>query len=125
MNQTRVYIVDNNEHSVRLMADYLSSQLDMKVVGHATSGENAVDSLSKMDCDVVLMDLSMPGMNGFETTRRLREEGLAAGVIMVSIHGGHEYVQTALAAGAEAYVTKDKFCDEIADVIQKVLDSKR
>jgi two-component system invasion response regulator UvrY len=97
----------------------------MNVVGHATSGENAVDSLKEMDCDVVLMDLSMPGMNGFETTRRLRKEGLEAGVIMVSIHNGHEYVQTALAAGAEAFVTKDKFCDEIAEVIQQVLDSKR
>jgi DNA-binding NarL/FixJ family response regulator len=125
MNQTRVYIVDNNEHSVRFMADYLTSQLNMNVVGHAISGEKAVDSLNEMDCDVVLMDVSMPGMNGFETTRRLREEGLGACVIMVSIHSGHEYVQSALAAGAEAFVTKDKFCDEIAEAIRKVLDSKR
>jgi DNA-binding NarL/FixJ family response regulator len=125
MSQTRVYIVDNNEHSVRFMADYLTSQLNMNVVGHAISGEKAVDSLNEMDCDVVLMDVSMPGMNGFETTRRLREEGFGAGVIMVSIHNGHEYIQSALAAGAEAFVTKDKFCDEIAEAIRKVLDSKR
>jgi DNA-binding NarL/FixJ family response regulator len=125
MNQTRVYIVDNNEYSVRFMSDYLSNQLDMKVVGHATSGEKAVDSVEEMDCDVVLMDLSMPGMNGFEATRKLREFGLEAGVIMVSIHNGDEYIQTALAAGAEGFVTKDKFCNEIAEVIQKVLDRRR
>ena len=125
MPQTRVYIVDNNELSARFMGEFISSRPGMEIVGHGLSGEEAIEEVTGEECDVVLMDLMMPGINGLEATRRLRAGGFTGGIIMVSIQNEQEYVQSAIAAGAEAFVAKDKFCDEIENVIRRVIDSKR
>ena len=121
----RVLLADDQALFREGLETLLSVHKDIQVVGQAVNGQEAVDIALKLRPDVILMDLMMPGINGLEATRRLRAGGFTGGIIMVSIQNEQEYVQSAIAAGAEAFVAKDKFCDEIENVIRRVIDSKR
>jgi DNA-binding NarL/FixJ family response regulator len=107
------------------MSRYLQSMGNHSVVGMATSGESAIKALNDIECDVVLMDITMPNMNGLDATKQLRGRGFKTGIIVVSMHDGQYYNQTVQEAGADAYINKSDFCEKIIPTIKWVLDSKR
>jgi len=80
---------------------------DLTVVGEAVNGEQLLDSLRVTPCDVVLLDISMPGMNGLESIARIRARGAAPGILMLSMHDEPQMAARALKAGASGYATKD------------------
>ncbi len=80
---------------------------DMEVVGEAEDGEEAVALVGKLEPDVVLMDVRMPGMDGLEATRRIVASGSDARVIVLTTHDLDEYVSEALRAGASGFLLKD------------------
>ncbi|MBU0690789.1 response regulator transcription factor [bacterium] len=121
----RIYIVDDNEQFAKYMSRYLLSQENLSVAGFSTSGQAAIEALGEIDCDVVLMDIAMPNMNGLDTTKKLRENGFDKGIIVVSMHDDRYYNQTVQEAGADAYINKSDFCDKVIPTIERVLDSKR
>jgi DNA-binding NarL/FixJ family response regulator len=125
MKMIRIYIVDDNEQFAKYMSRFLLSQENLSISGFATSGQEAIETLDKIDCDVVLMDIAMPNMNGLDTTKRLREIGFDKRIIMVSMHDDRYYNQTVQEVGADAYINKSDFCDKIIPTIERVLDSKR
>jgi signal transduction histidine kinase len=89
----------------------------LEVVGEACSGREALDLVSKVEPDVVLMDVRMPGMDGIETTRRLKTEHPELGVVALSGHEDQEIVREMLVAGASGYVLKDSDGDEILNAV--------
>ena len=121
----RIYIVDDNKQFAKYMSRYLLSQEDLSIAGFSTSGETAIEALDNVDCDIVLMDIRMPNMNGLDATKQLRENGFKKGIIVVSIHDDRYYSQTVQEAGADAFVSKSDFGDKIIPTIKWVLDSKR
>jgi DNA-binding NarL/FixJ family response regulator len=116
----RVLIVDDQ----RLMRDGLHTLLeleeDMQVAGEAGDGQAALDAYERLQPDVVLMDIRMPGMDGVEATRRLRGSWPGARVIILTTFDDDESVFEGLRAGALGYLLKDVSGQELAEAIRQV-----
>lgn len=117
----RILIVDDSLETRDIYADYLS-YFGYRVAGAGSAGE-AFRAIRGLRPDVIVIDLSLPGMDGYETTRRLRADPYISGVPIIMLTGhllkGSE--QTALAAGADAFLTKPCLPEELLKTIEGVL----
>lgn len=95
----------------------LSTDERIEVVGLVESGDEAVTQADDLEPDVVLMDISMPGLNGVEATRRIVSTRPDARVLMVTGSDALEDVEAARGAGAAGYMTKDRIADELVVAI--------
>jgi DNA-binding NarL/FixJ family response regulator len=114
---TRVVIVDDHALVRAGLAELLEAGGDIHVVGTAADGDEALEVAAREQPDVVLMDLSMPGMGGAEATRRLLATGTAARVVVLTSLSARERILDALDAGAIGYLLKDA---EPAELIRGV-----
>ena len=114
----RILLADDHatvRHGLRLLID---SQPDMKVVSEASDGASAVQRALELKPDVVVMDISMPGMNGLLATRKLKELQSDLAIVMLTRHGDDAYLQELLRAGASAYVLKQSASTELLQAIR-------
>jgi DNA-binding NarL/FixJ family response regulator len=116
----RVMIVDDHPVVRKGLASFLAHEPDIEVVGLADSGEQALGMALEVHPDVVLMDLSMPGMGGIEATRRLVEAEPQTRVMMLTSFGGHERMVEALKSGAVGYVVKDTAPADLLNALRSV-----
>jgi two-component system NarL family response regulator len=98
----------------------VNMQPDMTVVAEASNGQQAVELFRKHLPDVTLLDLRMPGMTGVEAAAAIRREYPNARMIALTTYGGDEDIRRALAAGVQAYLTKDVLHDELLKAIRAV-----
>ncbi len=98
----------------------LDARDDIEVVGEAADGAEAVELVTRLAPDVVLMDVRMPGVGGIEATRRIVASGSATRVVMVTTYDLDEYVFSALDAGASGFMLKDIRPEELADAVRVV-----
>ncbi|MEX2468014.1 MAG: response regulator transcription factor [Gemmatimonadota bacterium] len=92
----------------------------MRVVGEAGSGDEAVDRVRALKPDVVVMDLSMPGSNGLEATRRIAALGLDTKVLVLTVHAEEEYLVPVVEAGASGYLTKTSADTDLLEALRVV-----
>jgi DNA-binding NarL/FixJ family response regulator len=98
----------------------LEANPDIKVIGDAANGKEAVDQVEKLDPDIVVMDISMPDMNGILATRRIMESKPGIRVIVLSMLGTADNVFHALQAGAKGYLLKESAGREVVEAVQTV-----
>jgi two-component system response regulator NreC len=103
----------------------LSSQQGLKVVGEAQDGREAIRCVQNSAPDVILMDLSMPRMNGLDAIREIKKTNPDTKIIALTVHKTEEYVLTTLQAGADGYVLKDATHSELVMAIMNVLGGNR
>ncbi|MFG3255453.1 response regulator [Streptomyces sp. NPDC048172] len=116
----RVLLVDDHQVVRRGLRTFLEVQDDIEVVGEAADGEEGVARAEELRPDVVLMDVKMPGTDGIEALRRLRECGNPARVLVVTSFTEQRTVVPALRAGAAGYVYKDVDPEALAGAIRSV-----
>jgi Response regulator containing a CheY-like receiver domain and an HTH DNA-binding domain len=119
-NSIRLMIVDDQ----RLMRQGLRTLLELEggfeIVAEAGDGQAALDAYAELQPDVALMDIRMPGMDGVEVTRRLRQQWPDARVIILTTFNDDEYVFEALRVGALGYLLKDLSGQELANAVRTV-----
>jgi DNA-binding NarL/FixJ family response regulator len=103
----------------------LEEQPDMRVVGQASDGREAVSAAAQLKPDVVVMDISMPDMNGVEAARRVHAARPETRIVMLSMHGNAEHVYRALEAGATGYLLKESAGAELVSAIRAVHAGRR
>jgi two-component system NtrC family sensor kinase len=113
----RILLVDDSNQFVEVAARFLADQAGLSIVGTAVSGEDAIRQVERLDPDVVLMDVSMPGMGGLEATRRLKARPAPPRVVVVSMHDSRELRRMAEAAGADGYVAKWAFATSVVEAV--------
>ncbi|MFG2825674.1 response regulator [Kitasatospora sp. NPDC048365] len=116
----RVLLVDDHQVVRRGLRTFLEVQDDIEVVGEAADGAEAVERTTALRPDVVLMDLKMPGVDGIEALKLLKEQGAAARVLIVTSFTEHRTMVPALRAGAAGYVYKDVDPEALAGAIRSV-----
>jgi DNA-binding NarL/FixJ family response regulator len=102
----------------------LEKERDIKVVGEAVDGRTAIIAARDLKPDVILMDISMPNMNGMEATRKILAENANIKIIALTIHTEDIFVSGMLLSGANGYLLKDCFLDEMVDAIKTVASNE-
>lgn len=102
----------------------LSSSPDFEIVGEAEDGRDAIQCVENVKPDLVLMDLSMPRMNGMDAIREIKKLCPGTKILVLTVHKAEEYVRATLQAGADGYVLKDATHPELVMAIKSVLAGK-
>ena len=121
----KVMLVDDHDLVRTGIKRLLEDHPDIKIVGEATSGEQALELVTENDPDVVLMDINMPGIGGLEATRKLLQRKPKLKIIVVTMHEDELFAQRLLKAGAMGYLTKGAKVDEILQALQAVIANQR
>jgi DNA-binding NarL/FixJ family response regulator len=116
----RIFIADDHTIFREGLKQILSDEADVDIVGEATDGDELLAQLPLAPCEIVLLDLTMPGRSGISL---LREIATAANprVVVLSMHEEDQYIVEALKAGAAGYVTKNSASDQLIQAIRKVV----
>jgi len=120
MAQIRILIAEDHETVREGLKLILSGQSDMEVVGDAGDGKTALQLAQKLLPDVVLMDISMPALNGLKATAKLKEHCPTVHILAITRHKDHGYLQQMLRAGASGYVLKQSPPTELVHAIRSV-----
>src|SRR3954469_24034781 len=116
----RVLIADDHRLFAQALEAILTAEPEMEVVGRARNGEEAVEQALALDPDVILMDISMPIVDGVEATKRIRKQRERACVLMLTGSNSRGDVARAREAGAAAYATKDRIAARLIDAIREL-----
>ena len=124
MNVIRVVLVDDSEGFLLGASSWIRSESSLVLVAATRSGEELLDLADRLEFDLVLMDAAMPGMNGFEATRRLKSRPCSPRVVMVTFHATEAAREAARRAGADGFVSKSEFADRLMPVIRGLFDQE-
>ncbi|MBI1813814.1 MAG: response regulator transcription factor [Deltaproteobacteria bacterium] len=120
MDKVRVLLVDDHTVVRRGLRKILESTREIEVVGEVGDGAEAVTVTSALHPDVVLMDVSLPGLNGIEATRRITTATPGTQVLMLSMHADEQYVRQSISAGAKGYLLKDTDDEDLVEAVLAV-----
>jgi two-component system response regulator NreC len=115
----KVLVVDDHEvvrEGIRMVLD---ADPELEVVGVASSGEEAIEKVRELKPGVVVMDIGMPGLSGFEATRRIRQSNPDVQVLALTVHDSEAYVFQMLQAGATGYVVKRAPAEEVITAVKR------
>jgi DNA-binding NarL/FixJ family response regulator len=117
-------IADDNDLFVNALEGLLERESSIRVVARAANGEAAAQLAAELGPDVVLMDLSMPNIDGFEATARIVEESPGTAVVVLTGSDDPDDQERARSAGAVGYVTKDRILVELVETIRSVASGR-
>jgi DNA-binding NarL/FixJ family response regulator len=116
----KILLVDDHAIVRQGLHSLLEKEPDIEVVGEAEDGREALELVSKLMPDVVIMDITMPNLNGVDATRQITHEFPKVKVIALSMHSDRTFVVSMLKAGASGYVLKECLSDELVEAIRTV-----
>jgi DNA-binding NarL/FixJ family response regulator len=119
VTRIRVLLADDHEDFLRQLRGELDPQFE--IVGTAENGEAAINAIGRLDPDVLVIDISMPILDGIHAAARLRDAQCRTKIIFLTIHEQSDYVSAAFAAGATGYVTKLHVGSDLVPAIREVV----
>jgi two-component system response regulator DesR len=114
----RILLVDDTGSVRRALRLVLSSEPDLRVIGEAADGEQAVRLAHDLHPDIIVMDLELPGMNGLDATRRIKAAGEGCAIIMLTAWGGGAIRSAAARADIALFIEKGERLDDLAGIIR-------
>ncbi len=121
----KIMIVDEHKILREGLSTLIAKQPDMEIVGEATDGREALDLADKLSPDLILMDVTMPNLNGIEATRKIKSKNSDIEIIALSLHSDRRYVLGMIDAGASGYLLKECAFEELVRAINTVMDKKK
>ncbi len=122
---TRVFIADDHPIVRQGLRQILSATPDVVVAGEATNGADLLDALPRTPCDIVLLDLTMPGIDGLDVLKTLRRDRPQTPVLVLTMHSEDQFAVRSLKAGASGYLTKDSAPAELVGAIRRIVGGGR
>lgn len=120
MDKIRVLIADDHTMVRQGLKQILELENDMTVIAQAPNGEEAIKLAKECSPDVILMDINMPGMNGLQAIKEMKEDNIPSKIIVLTIHEDREYLFKTIQMGAEGYVLKDAEPGILLEAIRSV-----
>jgi two-component system response regulator NreC len=125
MSATRILVVEDHAVVRRVICSLLSNDPFMNVIWETTDGEQAVQKAEELQPDIVLLDISLPGINGLEAGRRIRRVSPHSHIIFLSQHDSLQMVRDAMKVGGRGYVAKIDAGSELLKAIRSVCNGER
>jgi NarL family two-component system response regulator LiaR len=116
--KVRIMVADDHPLLRQALKNVLEKQPDFKVVAEAGDGEEAVKLAAEMLPDIVVMDISMPILNGLDATKQIKESNPSIAVLVLTVHSDSEHILSILQAGASGYLTKSVYGDEVIHAVR-------
>jgi DNA-binding NarL/FixJ family response regulator len=120
MDSLRILVVDDHELIRRGIRELLAARPDWQVVAEAANGHDAVRLSEELNPDIVILDLSMPGMNGIEAARQIVRLGADTEIILLTMHDTDDIIRQALTSGARGFVLKSDADRDLIDAVEMV-----
>jgi DNA-binding NarL/FixJ family response regulator len=117
-------LADDHPLLRQALRDVLEKQPDFEVIAEASDGEEAVKLATKLLPDVVIMDISMPVLNGLEATKQIKENCPLTAVLVLTVHSDSEHILSILRAGAGGYLTKSVYGDEVIHAVRSLVSGE-
>jgi len=121
----KILIADDHAIVRKGLAQIVEEVADMEITAETSDGKETLRKLRKYDYDVVVLDVSLPGMTGLDVLKQIKVEKPNLPVLMLSIHPEEQYAVRALKAGASGYLTKDRAPDELIVAIRMAYDGSK
>ena len=121
----RILIADDHTIFREGLKHILTEYSDLIVTDEARNGQEVLEKVWNNEYDMVLLDISMPGMNGLEVLKRLKKEKPKLSVLVLSMHPEEQYAVRALKSGASGYLTKESATDELITAIRKISQGRK
>ena len=122
MDKIRVLLADDHETVLERVRAVLGE--DFEIVGTVSNGRDAVAEAQRLDPDVLVIDISMPVLNGLQAARELRTKNRRAKIVFLTVHEDQAFVTAALSAGASAYVVKSDVESDLEPAIREALQGR-
>jgi len=118
----RVVLADDNEALLTEISAMLAEEFE--IVGTAEDGEEAISAVQHSDPDVLVLDVSMPKLNGIQVATRLHDRGCRTKIVFLTIHEQANYISAAFSVGGSAYVTKRHMARDLAPAVRAVFEGQ-
>lgn len=119
MDRVRIVLADDHREFLACAAGLLEPEFD--VVETVADGQALIEAADRIDPDVLVLDITMPGLNGIEAARRLKAAGSRAKVVFLTVHEDQDFVRSALAVGAQGYVVKRRLASDLVHALREAL----
>lgn len=119
-NSIKVLIVDDHEVVRDGLKNIITSIGNISVIGEAEDGDSAIKAYASLKPDLVIMDISMPGMNGIDATKFIKEKDPDAKILILTMHDNQEYLNQIIRSGAKGFVLKNTDKDELLEAVKTV-----
>jgi DNA-binding NarL/FixJ family response regulator len=122
LSRVQVLLVEGNDDFLDGLTEWLSQRCELAIVGRAHSGPEAIDLTERLHPDLVLMDITMPDVSGFDAARMIKSPPDAPVVILMAFHDSHAARIAAAAAGADGFVAKSEITERLMPIIRGLID---
>ena len=122
MDRPRVLLADDHLMMREKVTRMLESEFD--IIGAVTDGEALLEEAAELDPDIVILDITMPGLPGIEAARRLRETGSHAKIVFLTVHEDLDFIREALTTGALGYVVKPRLASDLLAAMHEALEGR-
>ncbi len=121
----KILIADDHTVVREGLKQIVAETSDMVVADEATSGHEALNKALKTDYDIVILDITMPGINGLDVLKQIKAQKPKLPILVLSVHPEEQYAVRCLKAGASGYLTKESASDELTAAIRKISQGKK
>ncbi|MCG7870318.1 MAG: response regulator transcription factor [Candidatus Thiodiazotropha taylori] len=125
MNKIRVFLSDDHSILREGLKQILEESEDLTVVGEASNGTSTLKKLNDVECDVLILDIAMPGFTGIDVLKRLADLHSHLPVLILSMYPADQYAVRLLKSGAKGYMTKEAASDELVKAVKQIALGKR
>ncbi len=122
MNRPRVLLADDHLTMREMVTLLLEPEFD--IIGAVTDGQALIEMAAELNPDVVILDITMPGLNGIEAARRLKTDGSRAKIVFLTVHDDPDFVRESLATGALGYVVKTRLASDLLVAVRRALEGR-
>jgi len=119
VKKARILLADDHPHLVEKVTQLLQTEYD--VLGAVSDGQSLVSEVEKLNPDVVVLDVTMPLLDGIEAAKRLKAQGCESKIVFLTVHSDPDFLRACLAAGGLGYVSKSRMSSDLTRAIEQAL----